>query len=132
MAHQKSVLYFRPHADGPATLYVLRSRKQDVDLRSISSLLESSGVEFRTLAPSRNQIAVYIVDTTGGLSERIVSAASRLRASISAIKGTSEFIGSEVSSNEAEQAYNRVIKEFESRHPQMRTPCRIGDKRKWN
>jgi hypothetical protein len=131
-AHQKSVLYFRPHADGPATLYVLRTRKQAVDLRSISSVLESSGVEFRTLAPSRNQIAVYIVDTTGGLGERIVSAARRLRASISATKGTSEFIGSEVSSNEADQAYSGVIAGFEARHPQVKTPCRIWNKGKGN
>jgi hypothetical protein len=131
-AHQKSVLYFRPHADGPATLYVLRTRKQAVDLRSISSVLESSGVEFRTLAPSRNQIAVYIVDTTGGLGERIISAARRLRASISTIKGTGEFIGSEVSANAADQAYSGVIAGFETRHPQVTTPCRTWSKIKGN
>jgi hypothetical protein len=131
-AHQKSVLYFKPQAGAPATFYVLRIRKRRIGLSAISAVLEANGVAFRTIAPSRNWTVIYIVDTKGDLGKSVSDSANRLHASVLAIKGSSEFIGSDVSLNEAEQAYNRVIKEFETRHPQVITPCRIWDKGKGN
>jgi hypothetical protein len=130
MANQKSVLYFIPQADAPATFYILRIRKRRIGLSAISAILQANGVAFRTIAPSRNWTVIYIVDTKGDLGKSVNDSANRLHATVLAIKGSSEFIGSEVSLNEADQAYNRVINEFETRHPQVKTPCRIWDKRK--
>jgi hypothetical protein len=132
IAHQKSVLCFKSQAGGPATLYVLRIRKKSVGLRSISAALEANGVVFRTIAPSRNRTVIYIVDTKGDLGKSVIASASRLHASVLTVKGTSEFIRSEANMNQAEQAYDGVIKEFETRHPQVKTPCRIWNNKKGN
>jgi hypothetical protein len=132
IANQKSVLYFKSQSGGPATLYVLRIRKKHVGLRFISAALEANGITFRTIAPSRNWTVIYLVDIKSDLGRRVTASARRLHASFLAIKGASEFIGSEVSLTEAQQAYNGVINEFETLHPQVKTPCRIRNKGKGN
>jgi hypothetical protein len=132
VARQKSILYFIPQSGGPAIFYALKIRNWNLGLGSISAVLEKNGVAFRTIAPSRNWMIVYVVDLKGDLVNRIRASASQLHATVSAIEGVSEFIGSEVSFSEAEQSYNRVINEIESRHPQVKGPCRIKNPRKGN
>src|SRR6185503_14095229 len=89
-AEQKYVIYFHPQPKGAADLYVLRARSGKKNLVALSNELERAGIPFRTLVPSRDTTAIYIIDLERDLQQKILTAARKLHAQVNKETGNAQ------------------------------------------
>jgi len=122
-AHQKSVLYFHPQPAGPAIIYTLRPRRHVRNLITVATILERSGITFRTLVPTRGATLVYVVDLKRELHAQVMSAAKRLRASVSSETGNGGFVGDDALPH-AKIVFEKEINTYEKSHPNLPPSCR--------
>jgi hypothetical protein len=123
-SHQKSVLYFHTQVAGAAKIYILRPRRHGRNLVAVANTLESAGIAFRTLVPTRRTILVYVVDLKHELHAKVMTAAKRLRARVSSQTGNAAFIGDDAVQEKANIAFEREIKEYQTKNPRLPSACR--------
>jgi hypothetical protein len=128
-ANQKAVLYFHLSSAGSATIYFVRPHSRLRSLARIAQMLDTAGIAFRTLVPTKQAMFVYIVDTEGNLAEKVKNAAKRLRARFSSQKGNASFIGDDAIREKGQAVFAQEIKDFESTHPNLPQPC-VSNQRK--
>src|ERR1043165_7588907 len=95
-AEQKYVIYFHPQTGGRVDLYTLRPRRRARSLVALTNELERAGIPFRTLVPSRETTAIYVIDLDRDLRAKIMNAARRLRAGVSPEPGNAQLFGDDV------------------------------------
>jgi hypothetical protein len=122
-ARQKAILYFRQSSSGAARMYILFLPRPRQDLRAITTEFDSDGVANRTLVPLKKRVLVYIVDLKDELKEKVSTAARRLHARLSSIKGQGEFIGDD-DRDKAQAVFEQEILNYEVSHPRVRRACR--------
>src|ERR1700730_16857266 len=115
-AQQKSVLYFHPQPAGEARIYFLRPRRQMRNSIAVANMLDSAGIAFRTLVPTRRATLIYVVDLKRELHAKVMNAAKRLRARGSSQTGNAAFVGDEVLP-QAKIAFEKEIDGYEKTHP---------------
>jgi hypothetical protein len=134
-ARQKAILYFREDPSGEARMHILVLPPNRRDIASIAAELDSDGIENRTLVPQTKSILVYIVDLKNELRSKILIAARGLRARISSLRGSGEFIGDD-DRDKAQTVFAQEILKYEAgnRHARRRCRKRIKslDLRVWN
>jgi hypothetical protein len=121
---QKAVLYFHPQANGTALIYRLEPRSRTQNLKRLTDTLEKSGIEFRTLVPTKNNTWVFLVDLKNELRENVRVAAKRLRAKITVEKGVASFVGAD-QADQAKDIFTQHIKEFEAKYPDLPATCDV-------
>ncbi len=117
-ARQKAILYFHLDKSGGARMYVLVLPGSHGDLASIAAKLNLEGIENRTLMPRKKSMLVYIVDLKNELRSKVSTAARRLHARFSSLRGKGEFIGDD-DRNKAQKVFDQEILRYESAHPQI-------------
>lgn len=127
-AHQKSVLYFHPSQRGAARIYALRPRQKLRDLAKVAAIMESAGVAFRTLVPIKQTTIVYVVDLKRELHAKVVTAARKLGATLSSVRGSAKFIGDDSSAEKAQTVFDQEIKDYEANHPGLPKSCDLQKK----
>jgi len=128
-AQQKYVIYFHPKVGGAVDLYTLRPRTRTRNLVALTNELERAGIPFRTLVPSRETTAVYIIDLDRDLRTKIMNAARKLRARVSQEAGTAKLFGDD-ERDKAKLKFEQEIKEYETRNPNLPPTCDVRKKRK--
>jgi len=128
-AQQKYVIYFHPKVGGAVDLYTLRPRTRTRNLVALTNELERAGIPFRTLVPSRETTAVYIIDLDRDLRTKIMNAARKLRARVSQEAGTAKLFGDD-ERDKAKLKFEQEIKEYETRNPNLPPTCDVKKKRK--
>lgn len=123
LARQKAVLYFRLNALGGARMFVLLLPRTGGDLAALASELNADGVENRTLVPQRKGIVIYVVDLKNELKAKVLTAAHRLRARLSSLRGDGEFIGDDNDRDKARAVFEQEIMKYEAGHPRVRRAC---------
>lgn len=93
---QKYVIYFHPKPTGSADLYRLQIRNRSRSLVAITKALERGGIPFRTLVPSGETTAVYIIDLDRDLRAKILAVARKLGARISYQAGNAALFGDDL------------------------------------
>jgi hypothetical protein len=125
---QKYVIYFHPKPGGPVDLYTLRLRTGSKNLVALTNELERAGIPFRTLVPSGEIIAIYIIDLDGDLRPKIMSAARRLRANVTQESGSAELFGDD-EREKAKLKFEQEIKAYETKNPNLPPTCDAQKKR---
>jgi hypothetical protein len=121
-AQQKYVIYFHPTVRGAVDLYTLRPRSRTRNLVGLTNELERAGIPFRTLVPSRETTAVYIIDLDRDLREKIMNAARKLRARVSEETGTAQLFGDD-EREKAKLKFEQEIKDYETKNPNLPPTC---------
>lgn len=121
-AQQKYVIYFHPKVGGAIDLYTLRPRTRARNLVSLTNELERAGIPFRTLVPSRETTAVYIIDLDRDLRTKIMNAARKLRARVSQEAGTAQLFGDD-ERDKAKLKFEQEIKDYETKNPNLPPTC---------
>jgi hypothetical protein len=121
-AQQKYVIYFRPHPAGKSDLYVLRLPTRPGNLVAISSVLEKSGIPFRTVVPMGRTTAVYIIDLDRDLRDKIFAAARKLRAQVSSEAGNALLFGDD-ERQQAKAKFEQEINNYEANNPNLPPAC---------
>lgn len=121
-AQQKYVIYFHPKAGGAVDLYTLRPRTRARNLVALTNELERAGIPFRTLVPSRQTTAVYIIDLDRDLRQKIMNAGRKLRARVSQEAGTAQLFGDD-ERDKAKLKFEQEIKDYETRNPNLPRTC---------
>jgi hypothetical protein len=124
-AQQKAALYFHSNSSGSADIYILRPQARSRSIRSLSSLLDQAGVEFRTLAPTKTSVLVYVVDLKREMRAKIVAAARKIKARVMSRRGSAEFIGDDSSREKATTIFEEEIRNYETQHPALIKQCRV-------
>ena len=122
-ARQKAVLYFRQNSFGGARMYVLLLLRSGQDLQTLASELDADGIANRTLVPQKERMLIYVVDLTNELRDSVLTAARRLHARLSTIRGDGKFIGDD-DRDKAQTIFEREIVRYEVSHPRARRACR--------
>ena len=128
-AEQKYVIYFHPKVGGKVDLYTLRPRRRARNLVALSSELERAGIPFRTLVPTRETTAIYVIDLDRDLRDKILNAARRLRASVSQETGDAQLFGDD-EREKAKVKFEQEIKNYETKNPNLPPTCDVKRKRK--
>ena len=121
-AEQKYVIYFHPKVGGSIDLYTLRPRTRARNLVALTNELERAGIPFRTLVPSRETTAVYIIDLDRDLRAKIMNAARKLRARVSQEAGTAQLFGDD-ERDKAKVKFEQEIKDYETKNPNLPPTC---------
>jgi hypothetical protein len=125
-AQQKYVIYFHPKPQGTADLYTLlykpRTRRHPRNLVALTNELERAGIPFRTLVPSGNTTAIYIIDLDRDLRAKILAAARKLRARVSSQPGTAALFGDDLRPK-AKDKFEQEIKTYETKNPNLPPTC---------
>lgn len=121
-AQQKYVIYFYPKAGGPDDLYTLRPGTRARNLVALSNALEQAGVPFRTLVPSGNTTAIYVIDLNRELRQKILAAASKLGARVSYQAGDADLFGDDLR-EKAKIKFEQEIKDYETQNPNLPPAC---------
>lgn len=104
--NQKSVLSFVHDETGDDRVYSLHSKQ---DIQTIRQVLQSSGINFRTIVPEAKGATIHVFDQGGTMVDAIGKAAQTLKAdNITVIAGTGEFIGGNTR-EEGQKQYEQVI-----------------------
>ncbi|HEX3587865.1 MAG TPA: hypothetical protein VH024_17830 [Candidatus Angelobacter sp.] len=116
-AHQKFVIAFVPQDAGasrtkPAEMVLLRV-PQKTSRAQMEQVLDTSGVPYRTLL-DEHRMLVFLPEGTSDAA--VQKAAHRLGAKIEAERGIGEIVGDD-DRGKASAAYDRIIAEYESAHP---------------
>ena len=123
-AEQKYVIYFHPRPKGSADLYVLRPRKGVRNLVALTNALERAGIPFRTLVPSRQATAIYVIDLDRNLRPKIMTAARTLRARVSQQTGNAQLFGDD-ERPQAKVKFEQEIKSYETKNPNLPPTCDV-------
>ena len=123
-AEQKYVIYFHPRPKGSADLYVLRPRKGVRNLVALTNALERAGIPFRTLVPSRQATAIYVIDLDRNLRPKIMTAARTLRARVSQQTGNAQLFGAD-ERPQAKVKFEQEIKSYETKNPNLPPTCDV-------
>ena len=123
-AQQKYVIYFHPKPRGTVDLYTLRPRTRSRNLVALTNELERAGIPFRTLVPTRETTAVYIIDLDRDLRSKIMNAARRLRARVSQEPGTAQLFGDD-EREKAKLKFEQEIKNYETKNPNLPPTCDV-------
>ena len=126
-AQQKYVIYFHPKPQGTADLYTLRPRTRARNLVALTNALERAGIPFRTLVPSGNTTAIYIVDLDRDLRAKILAAARKLRARVSSQPGNAALFGDD-ERQQAKAKFEQEIKNYETKNPNLPPTCDVQKK----
>lgn len=121
-AQQKYVIYFHPKPQGSADLYTLRPRTRARNLVALTNTLERAGIPFRTLVPSGNTTAIYIIDLDRDLRAKILAAARKLRARVTSQPGNAALFG-EDERPKAKAKFEQEIKTYETKNPNLPPTC---------
>lgn len=121
-AEQKYVIYFHPKVGGNVDLYTLRPHTRWRNLVALTNELERAGIPFRTLVPSRETTAVYIIDLDRDLRARIMNAARQLRARVSHEAGNAQLFGDD-ERDKANIKFAQEIKNYETKNPNLPPTC---------
>ena len=128
-AEQKYVIYFHPKVGGTVNLYTLRPRMRWGNLVALTNELERAGIPFRTIVPSRQTTAIYIIDLDRDLRAKIMNAARRLRARVSQEPGSAQLFGDD-EREKAKVKFEQEIKEYETKNPNLPPTCDVQRKRR--
>ncbi len=123
-AQQKYVIYFHPKRGGAVDLYTLRPRMRARNLVALTNELERAGIPFRTLVPSRETTAIYIIDLDRDLRTKIMNAARRLRARVSQETGSAQLFGDD-EREKAKLKFEQEIKDYETKNPNLPPTCDV-------
>jgi hypothetical protein len=126
-AQQKYVIYFHPQPQGTADLYTLRPRTRAKNLVALTNALERAGIPFRTLVPSRNTTAIYIIDLDRDLRAKILAAARKLRARVTSQPGNAALFGDD-ERPKAKDKFEQEIKTYETKNPNLPPTCDVRKK----
>ncbi len=126
-AQQKYVIYFHPNLQGTADLYTLRPRTRARNLVALTNALERAGIPFRTLVPSGNTTAIYIIDLDRDLRAKILAAARTLRARVSSQAGDAKLFGDD-ERQQAKAKFEQEIKTYETKNPNLPPTCNVQKK----
>ena len=126
-AQQKYVIYFHPKPQGPADLYTLRVRTRAKNLVALSDTLERAGIPFRTIVPSGNTTAIYIIDLDRDLRAKILAAARKLRAHVTSQRGNAALFGDDLPPK-AKDKFEQEIKTYETKNPNLPPTCDVQRK----
>lgn len=121
-AEQKYVIYFHPKPGGAVDLYTLRPRTRARNLVALSNELGRAGIPFRTLVPSRETTAIYIIDLDRDLRGKIMNAARKLRARVSLETGSAQLFGDD-EREKAKLKFQQEIKDYETKNPNLPPTC---------
>ena len=125
-AQQKYVIYFHPKPAGSADLYTLfykrGPRARARNLVALTYQLERAGIPFRTLVPSRDTTAIYIIDLDRDLRAKILAAARKLRARVSSQTGNAALFGDD-ERQQAKAKFEQEIKTYEAMNPNLPPTC---------
>ena len=124
-AQQKAALYFHSNSVGSADIYILRPQVHGRTVRGLAGALDQAGIEFRTLVPTKRSAVVYVVDLKREMRAKIVAAARRMKARVTARRGSAEFIGDDSSREKARAIFENEIRNYETRNSALITKCRI-------
>lgn len=130
-AHQKFVIAFVPE-DGSAPQMnraemVLLRVPQKTSRARMEQVLDETGVPYRTLL-DEHRVLVYLPEGTSDAAVR--KAAQRLGAKIEVERGIGEIVGDD-DRGKASTAYDRIIAEYESAHPNKPLSLRLWS-REWH
>ena len=123
-AEQKYVIYFHPQPKGSTDLYILRPRKGGRNLVALTNALERAGIPFRTLVPSRETTAIYVIDLDRNLRVKIMTAARTLRARVSQQSGNAQLFGAD-ERPQAKVKFEQEIKSYETKNPNLPPTCDV-------
>ena len=121
-AQQKYVIYFHPKPEGSADLYTLRPRTRSRNLVALTNALESAGIPFRTLVPSGDTTAIYVIDLDRDLRAKIMAAARKLRARVTSQPGNAALFGDD-ERQQAAVKFEQEIKTYETKNPNLPPTC---------
>jgi hypothetical protein len=124
---QKTVLYFRRQLNGKDRIYLIFVNQTQRRYDLVSKTLDDAGVAYRTLAPLRHSLLVYVVDMDNKLKVQVGKAAGQLHARTLAFTGAAATIGNDTDRDKAQEVFQQEIKSYESTHglrPAAR--CRPG------
>lgn len=124
LARQKAVLYFRRNQSGRGRMYTLLLPAKENDLSLVARELDSNGLQNRTLVPLKSRVMIYIVDLENELQTKVRTAARRLRARLTFVKGSGAFIGDPNDRNAAQQMFGEVMKTYEISGPPLKKNCK--------
>ena len=122
-AEQKYVIYFHPKVGGAVDLYTLRPRTRR-NLVALTNELERAGIPFRTLIPTRESTAIYIIDLDRDLRAKIMNAARRLRARVNQEAGNAQLFGDD-EREKAKLKFEQEIKAYETKNPNLPPTCDV-------
>ena len=128
-AEQKYVIYFHPQAGGKVDLYTLRPRARARNLVALTNELERAGIPFRTLVPSRETTAIYIIDLDRDLRTEVLNAARRLRARLSQEAGSAQLFGDD-EREKAKVKFEQEIKDYETKNPNLPPTCDVQKRKR--
>ena len=123
-AQQKYVIYFHPRVGGAVDLYTLRPRRRARNLVALTNELERAGIPFRTLVPSHETTAIYIIDLDRDLRAKIMNAARRLRARVNQETGNAQLFGDD-ERDKAKAKFEQEIKDYETKNPNLPPTCDV-------
>lgn len=123
-AEQKYVIYFHPRVGGNVNLYTLRPRTRARNLVALTNELERAGIPFRTIVPTRETTAIYIIDLDRDLRAKIMNAARRLRARVTQEAGNAQLFGDD-EREKAKVKFEQEIKNYETRNPNLPPTCDV-------
>lgn len=123
-AEQKATLYFHSDAEGPAEMYTLRPLRRSGPISRLARLLDQSGIEFRTLVPTKAAVLIYVVDLKRDMRARITAAARKLKARFTSRRGSAEFIGDASSREKARAIFDEEIRNYESNNGSLVEACK--------
>jgi len=126
-AQQKYVVYFQPSPKGSVDLYRLWLPRRAGNLVALTTALERGGIPFRTLVPTREGTAIYILDLDGNLKTKIATVARQLRARVSHQDGDSALIGHDTR-EQAKVVFEDEIKKYEAKNPNLPPACDVKKK----
>lgn len=121
-AQQKYVIYFHPNPQGSADLYTLQPRTRVRNLVALTNELERAGIPFRTLVPSGDTTAIYIIDLDRNLRAKIMAAARKLRASVTSKPGNAALFGDD-ERQQAKAKFEQEIQSYEAKNPNLPPTC---------
>lgn len=127
-AQQKYVIYFHPKPQGTADLYTLLyktgPRRRARNLVALTNELERAGIPFRTLVPSGDTTAIYIIDLDRDLRAKILAAARKLRARVTSQAGNAALFGDD-ERPKAKDKFEQEIKTYETKNPNLPPTCDV-------
>lgn len=126
-AQQKYVIYFQPKPQGKADLYTLRTRRRARNLVALSNELERAGIPFRTIVPSGDTTAIYIIDLDRDLRVKILDAARKLQARVTSQPGNAGLFGDDTRL-QAKNKFEQEIKTYETKNPNLPPTCNAQKK----
>ena len=122
-ANQKAIIYFHPEPSGLAKIYSVRLRRSSRGFDSVTRTLDKTGIIFRTLVPTRQDLIIYVVDTDSNLSTKVRAAAKQLKGRLTSQPGTASFIGDDSDRQKGQEVFAKEVSDYESKHPDLPPPC---------